>query len=333
MGSNYIEALLGKDSLDRIIRALGLTEPRSARGAKALSYVTIWKILNANVELSGDESHRLLRRAVRKGNFELLIASMLQGDTLFAGMRRFADGARILRPDLQFRVGQRHGNPSLTIQYGGKSLVAREVYVEALAVVIHCIFCWATGSMLTPRTIRGSEAIDGTDGSLLQLMRCPIHRRGKGVCVVYDQKAAKLRFTASNFSRWHEGAFFEYVKLANLVTLPGTPATFANADVIRQVRTYLLEGLVDQEQVARHLGMSVATLRRRLRECGTSYRTLFMEIRRSAAEVLLLSGKSADEIAAELGLSDGRCFRRACHNWFGGAPSHVRRLLRRDTPI
>ena len=328
----YIEALLGKVSLDRIIRALSLTEPKSLRGTNTVSYIDIWKILNANVELSGDESHRLLRKAVRKGNFELLIASMLQGETLLAGMRRFAEGARILRPDLQFHVGQRYGHPSLSIQYGGKRLIAREIYVEALAVVIHCIFCWATGSMLSPRAIRGSEAIDGADGSLLQLMQSPLHRRGKGVSIVYDKDAAKLRFTARNFSRWHEGAYLEYVRLANLIESRGIPSTFANANVIQRVRTYLLDGIVDQEQVAQQLGMSVATLRRRLTECGTSYRDLLMEIRRSAAELLLLTDKSADEMAAELGLSDGRCFRRACHNWFGGAPSDVRRQLRRDTP-
>jgi AraC-like DNA-binding protein len=76
------------------------------------------------------------------------------------------------------------------------------------------------------------------------------------------------------------------------------------------------------------MGMSVATLRRRLAEEGSSFRAVADALRRDAAQILLMSGRPTQDIAEELGLSDSRCFRRACHTWFGASPSKVRESLR-----
>ena len=75
--------------------------------------------------------------------------------------------------------------------------------------------------------------------------------------------------------------------------------------------------------------MSVPTLRRRLADRGTSFRHICDDLRRDAAEMLLLGDKSVEDIAEHLGMSDARCFRRACNSWFGQSPSELRRIVAR----
>ena len=89
-----------------------------------------------------------------------------------------------------------------------------------------------------------------------------------------------------------------------------------------------MAGNGDQTLVARGLGMSVPTLRRRLADQRTSFRQICDDLRRDAAEQLLLGDKSVEEIADALGMSDARCFRRACNGWFGRSPSELRRSMR-----
>ena len=98
VGFEYIAALIGAKNTTRILSAF--FEPRTGGeiNDRRIDYITAWKILNASVESSGDESHRLIQDGVPVGNFELLMASMLQGDNLLDGLRRMAAGPRSCGP-------------------------------------------------------------------------------------------------------------------------------------------------------------------------------------------------------------------------------------------
>lgn len=79
------------------------------------------------------------------------------------------------------------------------------------------------------------------------------------------------------------------------------------------------------DQVAEALHLSVRTLRRRLREDGTSFRELCERIRVDCAQRLLREqGMTVAAAAARLGFSDTRSFRRAFKRWLGQLPSKMR---------
>ncbi|MFE6922071.1 AraC family transcriptional regulator [Nocardia sp. NPDC057663] len=80
------------------------------------------------------------------------------------------------------------------------------------------------------------------------------------------------------------------------------------------------------EQVARELGTSPRTLRRRLAEAGTGYRALVDEVRCTLAEEML-SGTplSVDDIAIRLGYAEATPFIHAFKRWTGTTPSAYRR--------
>ena len=84
------------------------------------------------------------------------------------------------------------------------------------------------------------------------------------------------------------------------------------------------------DQVAQALQLSVRTLRRRLREDGTSFRELCDRIRVEHAQRLLREqGMTVAEAAAQLGFSDHRSFRRAFKRWLGQLPGDMRQAAGR----
>lgn len=324
VSSAYIAALIGRAALEQILNRLDRVAGSQSHG-ETIDYVTAWKILNANVETMADEGHRLSNTAVPTGNFELLIASMVQGASLADGLVRMANGARILRPDLEFQVSSRQGRAQLTVRFARGESLAQAIYLEALVTVIHCAVRWGLDLAIDPLRVRGPAIVSADQGSWLHLLGPAVQRQGEGVSVVYSAEVSSARFRQHAFSRWHDATFHEYVRLVSRLE---EERQARPSPAVQQVREALLSGALGQTEVARRMAMSVPSLRRRLTEEGASFRAIQTALRREAAEVMLLGDKSVEEIATELGLSDSRCFRRACKAWFGGSPSAVRRSLR-----
>lgn len=86
------------------------------------------------------------------------------------------------------------------------------------------------------------------------------------------------------------------------------------------------------EEVARRLGCSARSLQRALRNEGTSYAKISIEMRRALAERLLARGELAiAEVAFALGFSDVPAFHKAFLRWTGSTPGEYRtRTLRHD---
>lgn len=332
---DYVAALIGRPTAQHLLEMIGdpdcntniLAQPAAAR----IDFITAWKLLHANVTLSNDETHRLGSAPVPNGNFELLMASMIQGETLGDGLRRLAAGAQIVRPDLMIGVSMRNGEATLTIGLRGADGAAAAIYVEAMLVVIHCALQWAMEHAIEPRRLRGPAVVQPFGCSLLGVLGTPVQRQGDEAQIVYRAEDVEASFHVSAFQRWHEAAFGEYVRLVELRRLDHARSDAEVASgLLARVRACLLDEAASQTAVARRLGMSVPTLRRRLAESGLSFRRISSDLRREAAEMLLLGDKPAGDIAEELGMSDSRCFRRACNGWFGVPPSEVRRSLRRS---
>lgn len=80
-------------------------------------------------------------------------------------------------------------------------------------------------------------------------------------------------------------------------------------------------GVSQQDQVAHRLSISVATLRRRLEDEGTSFRLLVNEHRMTEAMALLDKGYSVAHVSDALNYSDIRAFNRAFKRWKGQTPA------------
>lgn len=101
------------------------------------------------------------------------------------------------------------------------------------------------------------------------------------------------------------------------------------ASIALRVRKVLMENrsarLSDMATVARTLGLSLRTLRRRLAEEGVSYTSIANEARaRVAKHHLIDERRTIQETAYEMGFSGPRAFHRAFKSWTGSTPYALR---------
>jgi AraC-like DNA-binding protein len=99
-------------------------------------------------------------------------------------------------------------------------------------------------------------------------------------------------------------------------------------DLVAQVRAELRvtdDGYATLTEVAEALHLSTRTLKRRLRDHGTSFNELLDGARRAEAiRLLTTTSLPIEQVTRRLGYSDPRSFRRAFQGWTGSSPGRFR---------
>lgn len=107
-------------------------------------------------------------------------------------------------------------------------------------------------------------------------------------------------------------------------------------EIIEAVERVLRQKLRDHNHitdVARELGMSERSLRRRLAESGVSFQLLLDGIRKARAlELLANPAMTVEQIAHAVGFTDPHNFRRAFRRWTGTTPGVMRADVAMDWP-
>ena len=104
--------------------------------------------------------------------------------------------------------------------------------------------------------------------------------------------------------------------------------------VCNTIRTQLNLGVARKELVAEELNMTSRTLQRKLANDGHSYQTLLDQIRlERACEMLENTQLTTQDIAFNLGFSDGRSFHRSFKNWTNETPGNYRNALKERQKI
>lgn len=194
--------------------------------------------------------------------------------------------------------------------------------IEALLVYIHVLIQSASASeeplpLHSLRTRRGLA--DGP--SPLALWGVPIAHGAQRFELHYDREAGSWPVDPASCPVLSARTI--YGGIARALAAETAPAELAG-DIVAETGAAIRDGLTSQDGAARHLGMSVATLRRRLVERGTSFRDERAKQLRAIADLRLRQGARIADIAEELGFSDGRSFARAYRGWTGKNPSEIR---------
>lgn len=106
---------------------------------------------------------------------------------------------------------------------------------------------------------------------------------------------------------------------------PPVRVTSSTAEQVAMALASDLEHAPSIERVAREMGLSARTLHRRLADEATSFQRVLDGVRRDAAIRRLLDrGRQLKTVAAAVGFSDMRGFRRAFKRWTGVSPQQFR---------
>ena len=195
---------------------------------------------------------------------------------------------------------------------------ARRFADETLLVMLHGLLCWLAGRRIAltrldwahPRPVHADE---------YRRMFSPLQR--------FETPATAVWFDA------------RVLQAAVGITPAGLKAFLRDAPQSVFLKQVVETGLSDQARrlcrnaldqgdaaptlalLARTLGLSAATLRRRLEVEGASWGELKDEVRRDLALQHLVDGRlSVGEIANRLGFNDASTFYRAFRKWTGSAP-------------
>lgn len=308
----FLGTLLGDARARAMLAAAGLPDED-----KPIRHLDFWRLLRNNIEQTGDERHEIWPGPVPYGSFELLLASMRLGHDLGDGLVRMASASRIVWPDLPLAV--RRGQ-DLRLQVPGIASfpAQRRLYVEMVILVLHTACCWMAGQKLVPRRLIAPRDDAPGNGAALALLGCPVIRRGSDMELVYPVESASIRIVADRFDLWPNMLFETYRQIMD--------EPLSQVGTADQVLDLLRQAPLDQGTLAEMMGLSAATLRRRLAEEGHSFRDLVSHVRQEQTLAALKTEVGLEDLAASLGYSEARSLRRATRRWFGASPSALRKF-------
>ncbi|GAA5167121.1 AraC family transcriptional regulator [Pseudonocardia eucalypti] len=286
-------------------------------------------------EITGDQLIRLVRACWRQTNDDLLglgsrpvppgtlrmicfaMASAPDVEAAIARLRKFGDALPGLSPISLSVDGEL---ATLTIDTG--RLDDPDHFLTVLHLIAaHRVIGWATGRSVPPRRVE---------------LPFPTPPHAADLELVFGQRP---RFGAPTATLVLPREILrapivrtEEAMLAFLETAPADLLLNRPADSVSQlVRRAVERGVRDRDPVtaarlAEQLAMSEPTLRRRLREEGTSLREIRDEVLRAAAIASLERGQEPiAALAVRLGFSEPSAFTRAFRRWTGRSPLAYRR--------
>ena len=314
----FVDDLLGKveeiggDS-DRILAQLGLERPVTAPLTSEL-FGQMWYLV---AQAMGDEFIGHGDRPMRPGSYAMLCHAVLSTQTLEHALKRSITFMNIVIDAPRGKLTIEGDEAQITLEdTRHRTAFAYRTYW----LILMGVSCWLIGRRIPLHHVEFACPAPAARAAYLQFFGAPVD---------FDMPFSRLSFAASYLKLpviRDEAALKPFLKAA-----PGNILSRFKSDpgVAGQVRSYL--GRVpppdwpDFTALAERFGQSPATLRRRLRAEGQTFRSIKDELRMARAEVLLAEGtRSVETIATDLGYSEASAFSRAYHSWTGRSPRRGR---------
>jgi AraC-like DNA-binding protein len=288
---------------------LGAADSRITEGQLTRVVQELWR--STDDELFGLGEHPLPR-----GTFRLLCYGMLSARDLGEALDRLGSFLTAVPalPNFTLAVGAtsacvtmdspKHFDPDGFIAATGLALVHRLAgwAIDRGFPLREVTLGWESGDL--DRTIFGIRA-----------------RRGDAASFVFDPALLATPLVRSD----REVEEFLAASPLGLLRRPTTVVTIVE-QVRRIVEQELPSGRPSATDVARRLALSPETVRKRLRNEGTSLTDVREQVMRDEAVVSLVRGdESVAELAIRLGFSDASAFTRAFRRWTGVSPGAYRR--------
>ncbi|KWX01806.1 Transcriptional regulator [Carbonactinospora thermoautotrophica] len=255
----------------------------------------------------------------KRGTFAMMCWAVIHCPDLGAALTRAAAFYGLFPSGPRFRLVHAAGEVRVELDMRETDDPDRFL-TESLLVIWHRFANWLIGRRIPLSRVEFGYPAPAHVAEYDPMFGCPL---------VFDREVTALAFDERFLA-----APLVQDEATLRVFLKNSPADLLSrreygATVAARARRILTQGLggsvPDLEAVAARLAMSPQTLRRRLREEGTSFRRIKDEIRRDAAIAgLVRGGESVEELAARLGFSEPSAFHRAFKRWTGTTPGAYR---------
>lgn len=313
-------------SLAKILAELGLPTTLLEDGqSESFDLTDYFRILEKVSLEAQDETYGVCSRPLIPGSTQFVWSNLIGSVNLLDSMKRVAKTYNVLfgghfnyveiRDDAVVYVIDDRGFP-YTLNEDADYVV---LTMECVLVYLHVAFLLLTGDALDQRLrkiyTRRQQAANQCGP--LDFFGVPVRKRSSYYALAYDLSAAEMPVSIDPVERLPR--YGVYRKIIELIE-DRQHRQVARHGIVQQVMVALEAVDRRENRIAKNLGMSVATLGRRLREEGTSFRDLRRIVLNTTAKELLGQGLSLPEVADSLGFSDFRSFTRAFKGWNGVTP-------------
>jgi AraC-like DNA-binding protein len=285
----------------------------------AQAFARLWMAVARALD---DEFFGLDARRMKVGSFAMLCHALAGQPTVGAALRQALRGFGLFFDDIGASLRVAGGQATLQIdnriQAGPGLADTRRFADETLLVMLHGLLCWLAGRRVPLARVDWAHAMPA-HADEYRRMFSPLQRFGATATVaVFD---ARVLAAAASVSPASLKAFLRDAPQS--VFLKQVVATGLGDRARRLCRTALDQGrpAPTLAELGRALGLSTATLRRRLDAEGAAWGPLKDGVRRDLAMHLLTEARlSVADIATRLGFEDASTFYRAFRKWTGSAP-------------
>lgn len=282
-------------------------------------YGRFWFALAQEIE---DEMLGMAAHPMRPGSFALLCHATIGTQTLGQALRRTLWALGVMLGAPKGAVTVRNGQAHIVFSDSGAPLSA--FAYRTLLIVLLGPICWLARRRIP--LLQVAFRCDAPSGATAysRLFGTEVQFGAPQTRVVISADYLNLAITRS------EAALKRFLNDApgNLLV-----AYHGSDDLTGQIRKLLADmpalGWPDFDELVKQLNMSPSTLRRQLKDQGTSFRDLKAEVRRSRAKHLLsTSDMPVAQVADQLGYTEPSAFFRAFDAWMGTSPAQYRAAFR-----
>ncbi|KAF1067712.1 MAG: putative HTH-type transcriptional regulator [Pseudomonas citronellolis] len=311
----------------QLLDSYGLDSLRLGEPGARLSIPRFMRLGHAAIQLSGDPALGLrMGQCSRPGQVGLAGVTAAQAPDLRAAARA------MIRFELLYAQNYR-GQSSLTEDAGGAWLRFYSIspYNDYNRFVVDSVLAgWLSqlgrivGVTVRPQRVEIEYPAPAYAERYEAFFGCPVVFSAEANRVRLDRTSLALANPEHCPSTWRQLLALCEKELEQLTR------TRSLGERITQLLGPLLNGREPElEEIAARLKMPTWTLRRKLAEEGTQFRTLLNDTRRDLAMVYIRDTDLAfGEIAYLLGFASAEAFQRAFKRWSGQPPGEYRRLQR-----
>lgn len=319
-----LQSVHGRDlNADELLSVVGLSStllqvPQARVSAK--HYGALWRAIAAALddEFFGQDSRRM-----KVGSFAMLCHSVLSCKTLGQALDRSLRFYALILDDIS-GTAERDAQEARIVLHERAGASHRIFAHELLLMLLYGVSCWLVGRRIPILRTEFSYR-EPAHSAEYRLMYCADLRFGSpNTLLAFDASYLDLPVVQT------ERSAKEFLRSApENILLKYKNGSSLTARVRRRLRQFLPGALADFEELAGEMGMTPATMRRRLHEEGESYQSIKDQLRRDLAiSYLCHSARSVMDIALELGFSERSAFHRAFRKWTGASPGEFRRTSR-----
>ncbi|GAB4521058.1 MAG: hypothetical protein Kow00133_07830 [Amphiplicatus sp.] len=320
-----LQAFAESVGLSRESTGSDIGAPPAASEDELMPLAEHFRLLRQLAAAADDETFHLSRRPLAPGTTDFVVDVLADAVDLEDAMKRTARAYNALHGGYYNKVERRRDRLAYVIDdrrfpyASGTDLRLAYAVMEGVLIFLHAMLSLAAGETLTEKLVcvrtrrPGRTAPDG----LLAFWEAPVRCGAPVYALEYDLAAACAPMRRRRDSPANAAAVYDLID----EMIARREQRASRQDMRARVVEALAAGVAEQPAVARRLGVSVATLRRRLAESGATFRGLRHEVLGEKAARMLDQGRAVSDVAEALGFADARSFSRAFKAWRGVTPA------------